>query len=73
LTSRTSSSGARSLTSGSTIRAKRLVSSRRIRTELRKRLTSPGDEFGKPGAGLRGSGLAVFTLALGVTMMMERT
>ena len=36
-------------------------------------LTSPGDEFGKPGAGLRGSGLVVFTLALGVTMMMERT
>jgi len=35
--------------------------------------TSPGDEFGKPGAGLRGSSLAVFTLALGVTMMMERT
>jgi len=36
LTSRTSSSGAGSLTSGSTIRAKRLVSSRRIRTELLK-------------------------------------
>ena len=41
LTSRTSSSGARSRTSGSTIRAKRLVLSRRIRTELRKRLASP--------------------------------
>jgi len=36
-------------------------------------LTSPGDEFGKLGAWLRGSGLVVFTVALGVTMMIERT